>query len=215
MMWLRMALLSVVVMTVVHADDRLLRKNVGPDFQKTRSLTRGKLEDLWEKEAALAEWETGRLLQMGGDMSFFPTRRPTRAPTRAPTNGTPRPTPAAGVTPGPNTQPPTQDNSCLMGGTRTDFLFDQLSLITDPSLLSNPSTPQGMAFLFMDTDPLLPNVCSYPTIFQRYGLATIYFSTSGDSWTDNTGWLGDSPECDWFGVVCTDGINLIELLLRK
>lgn len=110
---------------------------------------------------------------------------------------------------------PTLNNQCLLGRTPTQYLQDELSLITDPVLLLNPSTPQGSAFLFITDDPLIMEVgvCSYPTIAQRYGLATFYFSTNGEAWTQNTGWLGTAGECDWFGVTCVDGINITDLLL--
>jgi hypothetical protein len=230
-MWLHMALLSAMTSTcvLVHADDRIIRKNKGSDFRADRTLTAGKLEDLWEKEAALAEREAERLLQMGGDMSFFPTRPPVRPPTRAPTRApidqptlaptraTFDPTPSGTFDPTPSgtSLQPTPNNSCLLGRTRTEFLFDELSLITNPSLLNDPTTPQGRAFNFMVTDPLMPDVCNFPTIDQRYGLATFYFSTNGVDWTQDTGWLGNSQECDWFGITCVDGINLTDLLLRK
>lgn len=239
MLLLKMALLSAVVPTIAGAEDTvtLKRKDVSSEFRLSRSLTAGKLEDLWEKEAALAEREVERLLQMGGDMSFAPTPRPTPAPmvvtsspttapvdmgspTRAPIDiGTPAPTPE-GTTFSPTTegtlQPTAGDDSCLDGGTRTEFLLAQLSLVTDPALLEDPSTPQGQAFDYMtNSDPLMPNVCTFPTIDQRYGLATFYFSTNGDSWTENTGWLGPTQECDWFGVLCLTGVNVVDLILRK
>ena len=45
---------------------------------------------------------------------------------------------------------------------------------------------------------------------QRLALATFYFSTGGDLWTENTGWLSyDIAECEWFSYspldqVCND-----------
>jgi hypothetical protein len=223
-MWLRTALLTAMAVTLVHADGRVLRTNSGRELHEDRTIDEGKLEDLWEKEMELAEREDERLLQMGGGMSF--TNRPSRspltgrpvgspAPTRAPTVGTPRPTPTP--TMGGTTMAPTLNNQCLLGRTPTQYLQDELSLITDPVLLLNPSTPQGSAFLFITEDPLIMEVgvCSYPTIPQRYGLATFYFSTNGEAWTQDTGWLGNAGECDWFGVTCVDGINITDLLLRK
>jgi hypothetical protein len=225
-MWLRMALLTAMAVTSVHADGRVLRTNTGRDLHEDRTINEGKLEDLWEKEMELAEREDERFLQMGGAMSF--TNRPSRspltgrpvgtpapalAPTRAPAMGTPTLRPTVGGT----TMAPSLNNQCLLGRTPTQYLQDELALITDPVLLLNPSTPQGSAFLFITEDPLIMDagVCSYPTIAQRYGLATFYFSTNGEAWTQNTGWIGTSGECNWFGVTCVDGINITDLLLRK
>lgn len=33
---------------------------------------------------------------------------------------------------------------------------------------------------------------------QRLALASLYFSTGGPDWFNNTGWLTDSPECEWY-----------------
>lgn len=150
------------------------------------------LEELWESEASAAMLEAERLLKQVIQCSF-----PTPAPTRQPA-GTPAPTP---------------NDSCLMGRTRDEFLLDQLSLITNPVILLDPNTPQGQAYIFMTTDPLMPNVCTYPTIDQRYGLATLYFATGGAAWFEKTNWLGPVVECQWFGVTC-NGFYAQNLSLR-
>jgi hypothetical protein len=217
-----MALLAAMAAPLVHADGKILRKNTGRELHEDRTITEGKLEDFWEKEMELAEREDERLLQVGGGMSFTnrPSRspltgRPNGVPTRAPIVGTPPPSPAPTMVG--TTMSPTLNNQCLLGRTPTQYLQDELSLITDPVLLLNPSTPQGSAFVFITEDPLIMEVgvCSYPTIAQRYGLATFYFSTNGEAWVDDAGWLGTSGECDWFGVTCVDDINVTDLLLRK
>ena len=33
---------------------------------------------------------------------------------------------------------------------------------------------------------------------QRLALANLYYSTGGPDWSNNTGWLTDSPECEWY-----------------
>jgi hypothetical protein len=41
---------------------------------------------------------------------------------------------------------------------------------------------------------------------ERDALVSLYNSTDGANWTDNTGWLGEAgTECSWFGVTCTNG----------
>ena len=40
---------------------------------------------------------------------------------------------------------------------------------------------------------------------EREALIALYNSTEGDSWNNNTGWLGAvGTECGWFGVTCVD-----------
>ena len=84
---------------------------------------------------------------------------------------------------------------------QTVVLFETLSEVTDPAILLDPATPQGEAFQWFDESGGV-DVCTYPTAQQRYALAVLYFSTNGDGWTDNTGWLSGLPECGWFGVTC-------------
>eukprot|EP00545_Synedropsis_sp_CCMP1620_P011494 CAMPEP_0119009352 /NCGR_PEP_ID=MMETSP1176-20130426/4310_1 /TAXON_ID=265551 /ORGANISM="Synedropsis recta cf, Strain CCMP1620" /LENGTH=673 /DNA_ID=CAMNT_0006961857 /DNA_START=17 /DNA_END=2038 /DNA_ORIENTATION=+ len=59
---------------------------------------------------------------------------------------------------------------------------------------------------------------------QRYALACIYFATyqeankytaveSTEAWKDETNWMSDEPECDWYGITCNelDQIIMLEL----
>ncbi|KAL7465333.1 hypothetical protein ACHAXS_005660 [Conticribra weissflogii] len=51
-------------------------------------------------------------------------------------------------------------------------------------------------------------------VAQRYVLATLYYSTKGDSWSNSTGWLS-GHECFWSGIACetkTDGFPSITYL---
>jgi hypothetical protein len=70
--------------------------------------------------------------------------------------------------------------------------------------LENSSTPQYMAFNWTTTgNPHLANA-SDKQIIQRYALATIFFSTNGNSWRVKTGWLDGGEECTgWHGLNCT------------
>jgi hypothetical protein len=53
---------------------------------------------------------------------------------------------------------------------------------------------------------------------QRFVMATLYFSTNGDSWREDDGWLSDEDECDWFSSAsknpCDKNGHLRELDLR-
>jgi len=188
------------------------------------------LEKLWQAESLVAQMEAERLLQ---PIMSVPTRPPTRPPTRNPTRTptspdsptappstkepstvTPRePTQQPATRPPSGSVAPTPSDFCLMGRTRAEYLYDQLSLITNPTLLEDPQTPQGLGYQFMIQDPLQPNVCTYPTIDQRYGLAVFFFATTGGSWNnmgsvvDMSSWLGPSVECDWYNVTC-DSANI-------
>lgn len=132
-----------------------------------------------------------------------PTAEPTRTPTRRPT--------LPPITP---TVPPTRAPvPCV--GSREDYILNVLTPITDEDILLDLNTPQGQAYRFLieDTD-FLVNPCDQ-TVEQRYGLATMYFSTGGDNWTNNQRWLAPVHECTWTGVTCNNDLLVTELQLGK
>jgi Leucine-rich repeat (LRR) protein len=126
-------------------------------------------------------------------------------------DSTDAPTQSGGVT-----FAPSVDSSCLNGTTPESYLISRLSSITDPVLLADVATPQGQAVQFLaNEDPLDPDLCTYPTLEQRYGLSTLYFATNGDTWTNNSGWLGPTPECEWLGVICNDNVVATNVTLEE
>ena len=89
---------------------------------------------------------------------------------------------------------------------------NSLGKVTEASLLDDASTPQGMAFRWiLDTDPAQIDPCKYPTLEQRYALATFYYSTNGDDWTNTNAWLSGANECTWLGVKCDEDSLVDEL----
>lgn len=208
MWWSTINLLLSLTLVVAGEQEGLGQSGVDLTGLDRKNAIVQSLDELWESEVVLAQMEAERLLRYG-DMSV-PTSRPTARPT--PTSA-PQPTtnPPAPTTPAPTTSA----ESCLDGRTRSQYVLDQLSLVTDPAILQDPTTPQGQAFLFMTgQDPLMPNVCTY-NIEQRYSLVTFYYSTTGSNWTLNSDWLGPTTECLWFGVVCDIGNSATNLTLGK
>jgi hypothetical protein len=67
----------------------------------------------------------------------------------------------------------------------------------------------------VNSDPANVDPCTYPTVLQRYVLVTFYYATNGDSWSEQTDWLSEQPECLWFGVGCNENDAVTELQLRK
>jgi hypothetical protein len=96
---------------------------------------------------------------------------------------------------------------------KEDALLDILTSVSAEADLLNPATPQGSAFLWLVNSSSF-DPCTYPTVEQRFALATFFESTSGSTWRDNTKWLSDAPECDWSGTLCSDGY-IQELTLSK
>ena len=186
---------------------------------------------MWDRASRLArsEIESFRLLNNdywgdsymsmpSGSGSGSNSRPSTRPPAHSPSHPAPSPThyPIGPTNPpgGPTDSPV----DCLQGRSKEEYLFDELSQITPPNELNDPSTPQGMAFNYMANDDpaLIPNPCAIPTIQQRYGLTTLFYSTGGDKWFDSDGWLGPEQECSWHGVDCYDSSIIVAAVeLRK
>jgi len=67
--------------------------------------------------------------------------------------------------------------------------------------LRNPQSAQYRAFRWLSGNMYL-STYSDDRRLQRYALATLYFSTGGDSWSNNQYWLSDLDECSyWFSRI--------------
>jgi hypothetical protein len=140
----------------------------------------------------------------------YPTHPPITEPTNPPET---YPTDPPGTAPtDPVPLPPFAECSTLP---RNEAMEKVLSLITEPSILNDPSTAQGMAYdWLLNSDPAEVDPCTFPTVQQRYGLVTLYYSTNGDGWTNSIGWLSGANECMWAGITCeVDVVN--EILLSE
>jgi hypothetical protein len=196
-----------------HSDGHLT--GLQPQQQNLEDIDVDSLEELWLNEAVKAQDEAERLL--GGNnwhMSMVPTIAPVMQ-TIPPFLPTPIMAPPTSTPPTVGTTAPTSANGCH-GLSRQDFLSSVLSSITPTATLQDPTTPQGQAFSFLNVnDPLAENICTYPSLEERYALVTFYFSTKGSQWLNSTGWLSGSTECNWYGITCNDGVFTSNITLRK
>ena len=101
-----------------------------------------------------------------------------------------------------------------------DALFDLLVSVSPDGgqALSDLSSPQYAAFEWLRS-PTNAGFSLQQTLIQRYALASLYFSTTGDEWTTSSLWLTNSDECLWFtteseGDVCDSNGNYINIHLR-
>ena len=90
---------------------------------------------------------------------------------------------------------------------------------TLPSIAGNTSSPQNEALRWMSQDNLSIQYLANNSkiLLQRYALATLYFSTNGDGWTQcgrqnvkspcldgsQSMWLSSDSECNWAGISCS------------
>ena len=79
------------------------------------------------------------------------------------------------------------------------------------------ASASALAFVHLvnivDSDIGIQNVDN--SLFPRFYLATLYYSTDGDMWTNSDKWLSEKSECEWFGVVCDTNDEVIGLELSK
>jgi hypothetical protein len=100
---------------------------------------------------------------------------------------------------------------------RKEALLDLLSTVTPEETLLNSATPQGKAFQWiLNDDPAQIDPMAEPyTVTTRYGLAVLYYATSGEGWKVKTNWLSGEEECTWFGVACHSGGEIQNLELSN
>jgi hypothetical protein len=67
-------------------------------------------------------------------------------------------------------------------------------------------SPQQRAFFWLLQDA---NLASYTNSrrLQRYAMAVFYYSTNGENWSENHGWMSDEDECLWFNKEATNNGN--------
>lgn len=113
----------------------------------------------------------------------------------------------------------TQTNSSTASPTASPItsLTELLSNISSDggTDLQTPSTPQNDALRWLAGNTYLDTYSDEKKI-QRYALATFYYSTDGDNWTDKDGWLTDIDECVWYneaddGPFCSSSGGVREL----
>lgn len=139
------------------------------------------------------------------------------------TVGKPMPAPIAMPTSVPSDIPSVAPSSAPTT-TRLDAWLGALQQISSPEALTNRTSPQYRAAVWVsDEDELQLDVGSARGI-QRYALAVFYFALGGDDWIqcgrtdplcggdiDDRAWLlGTENECDWLGVDCDLSNNVVD-----
>jgi hypothetical protein len=90
------------------------------------------------------------------------------------------------------------------------------------------TSPQGIALAFVCGSKNYA-VLDPAQRVQRYALAVLYYSTFSKAhayyhanngtttpgWTSAVNWITSSSECDWEGILCSDGISVVGILLRE
>ncbi|KAG7368266.1 RHS repeat-associated core domain containing protein [Nitzschia inconspicua] len=112
------------------------------------------------------------------------------------------------------TPSPSIDSS--MQGLRN--LISAVSPETEVSF-DDPDTPQSLALTWLSENQFLETY-SLEKILQRFAMATLYYSTTGESWRRRDLWLSDTDECGWYTSetqtdVCNGNGQLDEIDLNE
>ena len=94
------------------------------------------------------------------------------------------------------TAPPTTTRFGTMQDVIGSSFEDDFPNSTLQESVLNWLVDEDPASLAVDTDST--------TLLDRYIAALFYFSTQGDEWSDQTGWLSENHVCLWKGLDCTD-----------
>ena len=159
--------------------------------------------------------------------SSSPTREPTISPSPTGSTGRPslRPSPRPTLRPVIATSEPTVPSPSAAPIQPIESLEDFLVSVWPPleDYLNDPdaqSLPQVQAVEWLNTDPNLGSY-SEQQIVQRFTLATFFYSTGGEDWINNEGWLSEESECLWYTSAsefrdpCDSTGNLVNLELNN
>jgi hypothetical protein len=101
-----------------------------------------------------------------------------------------------------------------------DPLYQKLTSVSPDNgqALEDTSSPQFAAYSWLSSQTN-SEFSSDQRLFQRYALATFYYSTAGDGWITSSSWLTDTDECGWFTTqtdlpICDDDSNYVALVLQ-
>ena len=129
-------------------------------------------------------WQLGILLSPIDD---DPENKPTPFPVAKP------PMPSTGSPGGVPTFAPTKKSNTYLSSLIIEAYPEGQSALEDPN------SPQSQALKWLES-PANDEISETQRLLQRYALATLYYSTNGESWKNSTGWLSAEDECNWMST---------------
>ena len=141
-----------------------------------------------------------------------PTPQPTEIPSSIPSVS-----PSTSISPSsiPSISPSVSPSSMpSLNPTSTTFstLKQRLIQYTPEEPFIDSSTPQFKALEWLaDTDTFPMSPTNDLILAQRFALATLFFSTGGtESWENDKSFLSDADVCQWVGIKCYEGTNIVK-----
>jgi hypothetical protein len=71
----------------------------------------------------------------------------------------------------------------------------------------------GIALRYIAAE--FPNIPLNEDVIDLYAVATLFFSTGGTFWTDNTRWKSSNPVCEWSGIDCDETFHITAIRLHN
>jgi len=108
-----------------------------------------------------------------------------------------------------------QSNTNSTGGSILDTFYPGENLTDTPlgEIGSDQQNAINWINLNLETDTAASRLDDPQT---RFALANLYFSTNGQSWTNNNNWLTVNSICIWFGITCnSDQTNVVGIALTN
>ena len=115
------------------------------------------------------------------------------------------------------TKTPTEPSECDTLN-RTNAIRTLLEDITELPEGDAPfDSPQGMAYDWITNVDTATDPCTdAASTVTRFALATLYYSSNGENWTDSTNWISSTAsQCTWYGITCNDNGDVETLQLCK
>jgi len=98
---------------------------------------------------------------------------------------------------------------------RGKSIIDELSKLSDLSLLQDVNASQYKSACWLVYDDKLQMESNAKSLFQRYILGLIYESTNGGQWTNTLSFMESSDECEWDAIQCDDDGHVTKLNLQS
>lgn len=161
-------------------------------------------------------------------VSSMPSDKPSPSPTQVASTSSPTLSSAPSV--GPTVAPtasPTLEECGITPADRETAILGILDQVADSARIRDITTPQGLATQWIINGDLRLACPDDTKIVQRWVLAVMYYSTTGDAWFDcfagdqnctnslsflgEDAFLSESNECQWAGISCNFNACVTEI----
>ena len=107
---------------------------------------------------------------------------------------------------------PIKNDSSPISGSRLNSIVVEIAAVSGVPCFERNS-PQNKALLWIIEKDEMKLQHNSTNLFQRYALMVLFYSLSGDTWLQNTGFGTGTHECEWFGIDCSRSGHVTTIVL--